>query len=210
MVTMERALTSEQSPIEIDTLLASARGGDSQALGTLLDRYRKYLIFLARSQLHHHLQAKADPSDMAQEVCLAAGAGFHDFQGQSPEEFAGWLRGILKNVIAMQVRHFLGTRKRDPRLEQAIDQRLADASGFLQSGLAADITSPSQHFARNEASLQLAEALEDLPEDYQQVILLRHVDGLPFGEVSRLMGRSVDSVEKLWVRALGKLRSRLG
>ncbi|WP_146531565.1 sigma-70 family RNA polymerase sigma factor [Novipirellula artificiosorum] len=187
-------------------LIANACDGDSDALGSLLTTYRKYLVFLARTQLHHHMQAKADPSDVVQEVCLAAHAGIADFRGQTAEEFAAWLRGILSNMLAMQVRKYLGTQKRDPRLEQAVDQGLASASGFLQSGLAADITSPSQHFARNEAFLQLAEALESLPEDYRQVIVLRHVDGLPFAEVANLMGRSVDSVEKLWVRGLAKLK----
>ncbi len=193
----------------MECLIEKARVGDSSALGELLARYRKYLVFLARSQLHHHMQAKADPSDLAQEVYLAAHNGIADFQGRTADEFSAWLRGILTNVIAMQVRRYLGTKKRDPRLEQALDQRLADASGFLQSGLAGDVTSPSQNFARNEAFLQLAEALEDLPEDYRQVIVLRHVDSLPFAEVARLMGRSVDSVEKLWVRALAKLRAEL-
>lgn len=199
----------ENSGDGLESLIAMAKAGDPAALGELLARYRKYLVFLARSQLHHHLQAKADPSDLAQEVCLAAHDGIADFQGKSTEDFAAWLRGILTNAIAMQVRRYLGTKKRDPRMERALDQRLADASGFLQSGLAADVTSPSQHFARNEAFLQLAEALEGLPEDYRQVIVLRHLDALPFAEVSIIMGRSVDSVEKLWVRALAKLRSRL-
>ena len=196
-------------PDKLELLLADARRGDNAAMGELLSRYRKYLIFLARSQLHHHLQAKADPSDVAQEVCLAAHDGISDFHGSSAEEFAAWLRGILSNVIAMQVRRYLGTQKRDPRLEQALDRRLADASGFLLSGLAGDVTSPSQHFAKNEAFLQLAEALEELPDDYRQVIVLRHVDSLPFADVARLMERSVDSVEKLWVRALAKLRAKL-
>lgn len=196
-------------PENLEVLIENAQRGDSNALGELLARYRKYLVFLARSQLHHHLQAKADPSDLAQEVCLAAHHGIAQFQGKTTEDFAAWLRGILTNVIAMQVRRYLGTQKRDPRMEYALDQRLADASGFLQSGLVADVTSPSQHFARNESFLQLAEALEDLPDDYRQVIVLRHVDALAFADVARIMGRSVDSVEKLWVRALGKLRNRL-
>ncbi len=78
-------------------------------------------------------------------------------------EFAGWLRGVLGHVVAMQLRKYFGTQKRDARLEQNIDQRLASASGFLHSGLAADITSPSQNFARNEVFLRMASAMESLP-----------------------------------------------
>ncbi len=195
---------------DLSKLIDQARKGDNQALGELLTSYRKYLVFLARSQVHHHMQAKVDPSDVAQEVCLAAHASIREFQGGTSEEFAGWLRGILTNILAMQMRKYLGTQKRDPRLEQALQQRLASASGFLQSGIAGDFTSPSQHFARNEAFLRLAEALERLPEDYRQVIVLRHVEALPFAEIARVMQRSVDSVEKLWVRGLAKLKQSMG
>lgn len=201
---------SSSSRQSIERLLELARAGNSQALGELLSTYRQFLIFLARSQLHHHLQAKADPSDLAQEVCLAAFGNIGDFRGESAEEFASWLRGILTNVLAMHVRKYLGTQKRDPRLEQTLDQGLASASGFLNSQLAADITSPSGQFARNESFLALAAALESLPDDYRQVIVLRHVDGLSFSEVAGMMNRSVDSVEKLWVRGLAKLKQSMG
>lgn len=193
-----------------ERLIEAARVGDGDALGELLAAYRKYIVFLARSGLHHHMQAKADPSDVAQEVFLAAHNNIANFQGQTGEQFAAWLRGILGNTLAMHVRKYLGTTKRDPRIEQQLNQSIASASGFLHSQLQANVTSPSQHFARNEAFLQLAGALETLPENYRQVIVLRHIEGLPFAEVARLMNRSVNSVEKLWVRGLAKLKSLMG
>ena len=194
----------------MERLIDAARAGDGEALGELLSSYRRYLVFLARTGLHHHMQGKADPSDIAQEVCLAAHGNIADFRGETVEEFAGWLRGILTNTLAMHLRKFLGTAKRDPRLEQQLNQSFASATGFLQSQIAGDVTSPSQQFARNEAFLQLVEALEGLPEDYRQVIVLRHVEGLPFSEVAQAMGGSVDSVEKLWVRGLAKLKTKMG
>ncbi|MCC9642803.1 sigma-70 family RNA polymerase sigma factor [Rhodopirellula sp. JC740] len=193
----------------IANLISEAQGGNQDALGELLENYRKFVVFLARSGLHNHLQGKADPSDLAQEVCIAAQGNIGEFRGNSPEEFAGWLRGILSNILAMHLRKYLGTQKRDPRMEQHLNATLANASGFLQSKLAADMTSPSQQFARNEAFLQLAASLESLPEHYRQVIVLRHVEGLPFAEVANAMGKSVDSVEKIWVRALAKLRTMM-
>ncbi len=194
----------------IERLIEAACAGDGDALGELLTSYRKYIVFLARTGLHHHMQAKADPSDVAQEVFLAAHNGIEDFQGQSAEQFAAWLRSILSKTLAMHVRRYLGTSKRDPRIEQQLNNSLASASGFLQTRLVGNAASPSQNFARNEAFLQLAEALESLPEDYRQVIVLRHIDGQPFAEIARLMQRSVNSVEKLWVRGLAKLKSTMG
>jgi RNA polymerase sigma-70 factor (ECF subfamily) len=55
----------------------------------------------------------------------------------------------------------------------------------------------------------LADALERLPESYREVLILHHLEELPFPEVARRMGKSVDSVEKLWARALARLRRAL-
>ena len=52
----------------------------------------------------------------------------------------------------------------------------------------------------------MAEALSQLPDDYQVVLVLRHLEGLTFPQISERMGRSVDSVEKLWLRGLTRLR----
>lgn len=199
-----------QSISRMEHLIQAAREGDGAALGELLDSYRRYMVFLARTGIQNHMQAKADPSDIAQEVFLAAHGNIKQFSGQTADEFAGWLRGILSNILAMHVRKFLGTAKRDPRLEQQLNQSFASATNFLQAQVAGNMTSPSQHVARNEAFLQLAEALENLSDDYRQVIVLRHVEGLPFAEVAKAMGRSVDSVEKLWVRSLAKLKTTMG
>jgi RNA polymerase sigma-70 factor (ECF subfamily) len=49
-----------------------------------------------------------------------------------------------------------------------------------------------------------------LPADYREVIILRHLEELTFPEVAARMGRSLDSVEKLWARALPRLRRALG
>jgi DNA-directed RNA polymerase specialized sigma24 family protein len=45
-----------------------------------------------------------------------------------------------------------------------------------------------------------------LPEHYREAVILRSLQGLPFAEVARRIGRSVDSAEKLWARGLVQLR----
>ena len=187
--------------------MSLARRGDTEALGDLLQRHRGYLTFLARSGLHGHLAAKVDPADVAQEVCLAAHRNIETFGGQTLDAFRGWLHGILKNVLAMHVRRYLGTEKRDPRLERRLDQSVSGATGFLRQQLAAQQSSPSGRLIRHEASLELAAAIEALPPHYRDVLIARHVDNRPFADIARDMDRSVDSVEKLWVRALAQLRT---
>ncbi len=112
--------------------------------------------------------------------------------------------------LANLLRRYLGTQGRDVRLERELAVHLDQSSRLLDRGLVAPISSPSQQASRREQVVLLADALERLPEDYREVIVLRHLEGLPFAEVSRRMGRSLDSVEKLWVRGLARLRQVMG
>jgi RNA polymerase sigma-70 factor (ECF subfamily) len=92
------------------------------------------------------------------------------------------------------------------RLEQSLADDLEQSSHALERGLAAPQSSPSQQAARREQAVLLADALAQLPDDYREVILVRHFEGLPLAEVASRMGRSVESVRKLWTRALGQVR----
>jgi RNA polymerase sigma-70 factor (ECF subfamily) len=87
---------------------------------------------------------------------------------------------------------------------------MENSSRMLGLDLAASITSPSQQAAKREQAVVLADALEQLPADYREVIILRHLEGLTFPEISSRMERSQDSVEKLWLRGLAKLRQVMG
>ncbi len=135
---------------------------------------------------------------------------FKQFRGTTEAEFAAWLRSILAGLIANHVRRFLGTKQRNARLEQALAVELNNTSCLLDQQLAAAVSSPSEQAVKREAAVELANALESLPDHYRQVIVLRHLEDLPFAQVAERMGRSIDSVEKLWIRALARLRQSLG
>jgi RNA polymerase sigma-70 factor (ECF subfamily) len=182
---MSRAL-----PTQPEALLPLAKSGRADALGALLEVYRPYLTLLARVQIGRHLQSKVDEADLVQETYLEAHRSFPRFRGLSVSEFAAWLREILVCRLAMQVRRFFGTQRRNADLERALQQDVERSSRVLDRGLVAPDTSPSQRAHR-------------------EVIVLRHVEGLPFAEVARRMGRSVDAVEKLWARSLVRLRHNL-
>ena len=195
---------------DVDRQLADARAGDPATLGRLLEGYRNYLRLLARVEIGRRLQGKVDPSDVIQEVFLDAHRYFPTFRGTGEAQFALWLREILAGTLANTVRRYLGTKARDVRLEQGLAADLGHSSVAL-AGLPVDPrSSPSQQAARVEQTLLVAEALGRLPEDYQTVIVLRHLEGLTFPQVAERMGRSVDSVEKLWLRGLTRLRKAFG
>jgi RNA polymerase sigma-70 factor (ECF subfamily) len=193
-----------------EQLIQQARAGDGQALGQLLELYRNYLTLLARLQLHRRLQSKVDATDLVQETFLKAHHHFGQFRGHSEVELVGWLRQILVLNLANLVRHYYGTQGRNVRLECELADELDRSSQACAQSLIAKQSSPSQRAARREEAVLLADALAKLPADYGELIVLRHLQGLPFAEVARRMGRSVDSVEKLWIRALARLRQLLG
>jgi RNA polymerase sigma-70 factor, ECF subfamily len=201
-------LMSNSDRQDPEQLLQNARTADAAALGHLLELYRNYLGLLARLQIGRRLQRKVDESDLVQETFLEAHRHFGRFRGTTEGEFMSWLRQILAGVVANLVRHY-GTQRRNVGLERQLADDLARSSQALAGELAARQSSPSQRAARREQAVLLADALGQLPEAYQEVIILSHLEGLAFPEVARRMGRSVASVKNLWARALARLRRAL-
>lgn len=205
-----RRRTIDTTLSEAEQVLRQAQVGDGPALGRLLERYGNYLQLLARVQLGRRLQGKVDAADVVQETFLEAHRHFGRFRGRSEAEFVAWLRQILACVLANVMRRYLGTQGRDVRLERELAGELDQSSRLLDRALVDPHSSPSQQAARREQAVLLADVLAQLPEDYREALVLRHLQGLPFAEVARRMGRSEDSVQKLWVRALARLRRALG
>ena len=196
--------------VDPEVLLREARAGDAATLGRLLELYRRYLALLARVQIGHRLQGKVDASDIVQETFLEAHRNFPRFRGTSEGELVRWLRQILAANLADLLRRYLGAQGRDVRLEREIEDAFDRSSVLLDRGLVAQQSSPSQQAARREQAVLLADALDQLPDDYRDVLVLRHLEGLTFPQVSSRMGRSLDSVEKLWMRGLARLRQIMG
>jgi RNA polymerase sigma-70 factor (ECF subfamily) len=190
--------------------IQEARGGNDEALGQLLESYKPYLILLARVQIGQRLRGKVDPDDMIQEVFLEAHRQFGKFRGTTEQELTAWLRSILAGRLTLTIRRYIGAKGRDVRLERELGARLDQSSQALERGLAASISTPSQQASRREQAVLLAEALGRLPPDYREVIIQHHMEGLTFSQVGRLMDRSEDSIQKLWVRGLAALRRNLG
>jgi RNA polymerase sigma-70 factor, ECF subfamily len=173
----------------------------------LLERYRDYLLLLARVQIDRGLQAKLDPSDVVQQTLLKAHQNREQFRGNSEAELAAWLRSILARQLADVVRTF--DPLRDGR-ERSLEAALEQSSARLESWLAAEDTPPCKKFERQEQLLRMAEAMARLPDDQRTALELRHLRGLAVAEVARTMGRSTAAVGSLLYRGLKTLREFLG
>jgi RNA polymerase sigma-70 factor, ECF subfamily len=184
--------------------LAKAHGSP-EALGRLLEGYRRYLLQIANSELDSQMQTKLGASDLVQETFLEAHRAFDRFQGHSPVELRAWLRAILLNKVADTNRQFRGTAKREIGKEIALA-----AKDQTQPEPVVPTPSPSNLLMREERATALTVALAQLPAHYRQVIVWRQVEDLSFEEMAKRLGRSVDAVRKLWWRALQQLQDELG
>ena len=191
-------------------LIDEARAGNRATLGQLLESYQSYLRLLAQIEIGRRLQGKVDASDIVQETFLEAHRQFPSFQGHAEGQLTKWLRTILAGTMANTVRRYAGTQARDLRLELDLAADLNQSTCALERILIDQHSSPSQQAMRGEQSLLVAAAMSRLPEDYQAVLVLRHLEGLSFPKVAERMGRSVDSVEKLWLRGLTRLKKEFG
>jgi RNA polymerase sigma-70 factor (ECF subfamily) len=170
-----------------------------------LDRFRAYLRLLARLHLDPRLRGKLDPSDVVQQSLLQAHQALAQFRGRSDAELAAWLRQILARNLAQAVRAFARVR-RDVARERSLEAALADSSARLDAWLAAEQSSPSQQAQRNEETLRLAEALEQLPEAQREALVLQHWQGWSLAQIGTQLDRTPAAVAGLIKRGLKQLR----
>ncbi|HEX4069871.1 MAG TPA: sigma-70 family RNA polymerase sigma factor [Planctomycetaceae bacterium] len=204
---MELPTSGEVPSGRVQDWVVEARGGSRAALGRILELCRQYLLLVANRELEPELWAKGGASDLVQETFLEAQKDFASFQGTTRAEVLAWLRRILLNNVSNFRRRYVGSEKRQILRELSLDRPGMSSDGRFAPAL--DTPSPSGRAAANEESRALDRALERLPADYREVILLRHEQALSFADVGRLMDRSEEAARKLWVRAVARLREEL-
>src|SRR5262249_8700033 len=105
-----------------------------------------------------------------------------------------------------------------PRRYRDTDKRDVDREGSLNAGpsranvgdaLSAATPTPSGVLLEEEQTRAVLAAMERLPADYRQVLLLRHQEERSFEEIAQVMGRSANAVHKLWVRAVERMQQEL-
>jgi RNA polymerase sigma-70 factor, ECF subfamily len=187
-------------------LVALAAGGDGAAFAELVARHQDRVYAVAMHLLHD----RSDAEEVAQETFLAALGKLQGFRGDAA--FSTWLHRVAANAALMRLRK----RRRSPEVagDQAMDDLLPrfDAAGHLVAeGTGHDW---SKRADEQLSDRQLREAIEravqNLPEDYRIVFLLRDVEGFPSETMAEMLGISVGAVKSRLHRARLALRARLG
>jgi DNA-directed RNA polymerase specialized sigma24 family protein len=129
----------------------------------VLEEVRAYLETLTWIQIDPRLRSKFGLSDVVQATLIEAWQDLKRIQALDAEGRRHWLRRMLVNNMLEEIKRFLA-RKRDYRLEQSLETAAEESSCRLQSWLAAEDTSPSDHLAGEEDKERLLKALSQLPK----------------------------------------------
>jgi RNA polymerase sigma-70 factor (ECF subfamily) len=175
---------------------------------TTFERYRQYLGLLAQLQVDRRLQGKVDLSGVVQQTLFEAHRDKIHVLSQPSDQRLAWLRRVLANNLADEIRK-AKSDKRDVRREKSLHEAIENSSIRLEAWIAADNSAPDAGLEKRERSVQLAEALNRLPEAQREALVMQHWQGCSLAEIAAHMGRTPAAVAGLLKRGLSQLRSEL-
>ncbi len=172
------------------------------------ERFREFLLMLARAQIGPKYRAKIDPEEIVNQTLFDAHRQRDRFRGSSEGELVAWLRRMLSDNAKDAIR-FLHRDKRDVDREQgpAVADWDRSCSQFLN--ITCGLTSPSMKVVKHERELQLARALAELPEAQRDAVELHHLQGCSLAETAETLDRTIAAVVGLLRRGLKRLRELL-
>ncbi len=194
---------SSVGPEQGDGLVAAAQRGEPGAIDALIAAHLDDLRAYVRLQLDPRLRVRESSSDVVQSVCREVLRDLPRFGDRGPGAFRAWLFAAALNKIRRK-RAFHRARKRDVGREVRVasgDHGSGPVRAGLYLSLAGGEPSPSQQAIAHEQAERIERAIDRLPADYREVLLLARVVGLSGRQVAERMGRSEAAVRTLLTRA---------
>jgi RNA polymerase sigma-70 factor (ECF subfamily) len=194
---------------DTDWLVEQAARGDDQARQQLLSRHRQRLRRMVALRLSRRLAARVDPSDVVQEALAQAAHQLDDYLRDRPLPFYPWLRKLAwERLVKLHRRHIEAGRRSVSREEPPA---LPDESALeLADRLVAAGPGPAEAALRAELRQRVRAALDRLAAGDREVLVLRFLERLSTTEVAAVLGVTPGAVKLRQMRALDRLRTRLG
>jgi RNA polymerase sigma factor (sigma-70 family) len=139
------------------------------------------------------LRNEQDAQDVVQEAYLRAFRSFAGFRGTSGR---AWLLTIVRNTS-----YTLLKKNRAADLTTPFDEEI-HASGH-------ESASPATLLERAEDSELIKNAMEELPAEFREILILRHQESLSYNEIGETLKIPIGTVMSRLARARGKLKEYL-
>jgi RNA polymerase sigma-70 factor (ECF subfamily) len=189
------------SPTDPDALLVDrVKRGDMHAFEMLVVKYQRRIQRLVARMVRDTEQVE----DIAQETFIRAYRALPQFRGESA--FYTWLYRIAVNTA----KKALMDMKRDPVVTESALASRGDSNetSSLENELSTTET-PEAVLASREIAQTVNAAIEALPDDLRQAIVLREIEGLAYDEIASLMNCPIGTVRSRIFRAREAIAQRL-
>jgi RNA polymerase sigma-70 factor (ECF subfamily) len=182
--------TIMKSRRELDLeLVKAAQGGDMRAFDALINRYKSRLT----RYLSTLLRDAGDSEDIAQETFIKAYLALGSFRGES--SFSTWFFRIGINTAK---RALVRNKRRFPR---AVEPPGEAAGSRQHSAAETDYDTPEARLESKQILNLLNSALDGLPEEQRDALVLRELEGLSYEEIAQQMHSPVGTVRSRIHRA---------
>ena len=180
-----------------DELLRQTRSGDPEALEQMLARYLPRLRAFVRARAGSRLRQLESCSDLVQSACRDVLSALPSFEFRGEAEFRSFLfRAAWRKIVDHARWH--GAQARDAGRRETFDDGGEDPS-------LASLLTPSQDLQSREELRAIEQALDRLPEEYREAIVLRRIAGMSYAEIAEELERSEGAVRNLVCRGLARL-----
>jgi RNA polymerase sigma-70 factor (ECF subfamily) len=173
-----------QTNLSDEELVSSAKQGDLDAFTSL---YRRYFSVVYKRV--SYVIPEADVEDVTQEIFIALLRSINGFQARAL--FRTWFRTLTTRQIAEYYR-----------------SRSRKVSTSLQLDEIEDFADHHSH-EHVESQILVRKALNELPEQYREIILMRFAENLSFNEIAGLLNRHPEGTKSLFRRAISALTEKL-
>ncbi len=167
----------------------------------LYDKYEKKIFNIIYRMIGDYEEAV----DLTQETFISAYRHYDKFRGDS--KVFTWLYQIARNLCINRIRQ--RERQRSLRIESLDQPRDANDEDSMTREIADISHSPHHKLEEKELRQRVLAAIESLPPDYKEVILLREFQELSYNEIVEVTGLTLENVKTRLSRARGMLRRKL-
>ena len=191
-------LAMQPAAQEDASLVHETLGGNQLSFQLLIERYQERVFGLVR----HYTKSPVEVEDIVQDTFIKVYRKLSSFQHQS--SFSTWLYRIAINTAL----DFLKRTGRNP-VQTVADPELPSGLDATTSHAAQRISAPGSRMEREEVAEITRLVLDELPEIFKTVLVLREFEDMAYQDMADLLGISIGTVESRLFRARARFKEAM-